>query len=170
MKQERAIEIVTYILVFLSMWVVSPWVGKFLDRFYYPFPNTFTDSLWLAVTGGMIALFGLGLVFWTIAVFKTLGRGTPNPKLPPKELVLKGPYRYSRNPMAFGGFLFLLGEAGVYQSPSLAGLTMLYALVLYLNTVYVEEPELRKRFGAPYENYCHNVPRFAPLFFWSKKN
>jgi protein-S-isoprenylcysteine O-methyltransferase Ste14 len=164
-KRERVIEIATYGMVFLAMWIISPWMGKLLDRLYYPYPGLFSDSLLLLLAGGLVVLSGLSLVMWTIVVFKTIGKGTPNPKVPPTELVISGPYHYCRNPMAFGGFLFLLGEAGIYQSPSLAGLSVLFAIVLYLNTVYVEEPELRKRFGRPYERYCKTTPRFIPNQF-----
>jgi deazaflavin-dependent oxidoreductase (nitroreductase family) len=64
--------------------------------------------------------------------------------------------------MALGGFLFLLGEAGIYQSPSLAVMAGLFLIILYFNAMYVEEPELRRRFGLPYEKYCQAVPRFLP--------
>lgn len=165
MNRERVIEIVTYIMVFLAMWIISPWIGKLLDQLYYPCPKLFSDSLLLLLVGGMIAILGFGLTMWTIVIFKTIGKGTPNPKVPPTEMVISGPYKYSRNPMAFGGFLFLLGESGIYQSPSLAGLTVLFAVILYLNTVYVEEPVLRKRFGQPYKRYCETVPRFIPKLF-----
>ena len=165
MKRERVIEIVTYIMVFLAMWVISPWVGKLLDRLYYPSPRLFSDSFLILVFGGMVGILGLGLTMWTIVVFKTIGKGTPNPKVPPIELVISGPYKYSRNPMAVGGFLFLLGESGIYQSPSLAGLAVLFAVILYLNTVHIEEPQLKKRFGQSYERYCETVPRFLPTLF-----
>lgn len=168
MKRESVIEIATYITVFLAIWVVCPWLGKFLDHFYYPYPELFSNSLLLLLVSGTIAILGYSLAVWSIVVFKTIGRGTPNPKVPPKELVISGPYKYSRNPMAFGGFVFLLGEAGVYQSPSLVGLAILYAVILYLNVVYIEEPVLRKRFGQSYERYCETVPRFLPKLFSSR--
>jgi protein-S-isoprenylcysteine O-methyltransferase Ste14 len=162
MRRERIIEIATYLVVFMAMWVISPWIGKLLDRLYYSYDGIFSRSLPVLLIGGMIAILGLSLVIWTILVFKIIGKGTPNPKLPPSELVVAGPYLYSRNPMAFGGFLFLLGESGIYQSPSLSGIAVLFAIILYFNAVYIEEPELRKRFGQPYEVYCENVPRFLP--------
>lgn len=169
MKRERVIEIATYIMVFLAMWIISPWIGKLLDQLYYPHPKLFSNSLLLLLVSGMIAILGFGLAMWTIVIFKTIGKGTPNPKVPPTEMVISGPYKYSRNPMAFGGFLFLLGESGIYQSPSLAGLAVLFAVILYLNTVYIEEPQLRKRFGQPYEKYCETVPRFLPKLFGHAK-
>jgi len=162
MTRERVLEAATYVMVFLAMWIISPWLGKLLDRLYYPSPGLFSNSVPVLLTGGILAIFGLSLVLWTITVFKTLGKGTPNPRLPPTELVIVGPYRYSRNPMALGGFLFLLGEAGIYQSPSLAVIAGLFLVILYFNAIYVEEPELKKRFGQPYEKYCRFVPRFFP--------
>lgn len=164
-KRERVIEIITYAVVFLAMWVISPWIGKLLDQLYYPYPRLISNSPVILLFSGTIAILGCGETMWTIVVFKTIGKGTPNPKVPPKELVISGPYKYSRNPMALGGFLFLLGESGIYQSPSLAGLTVLFAVILYLNTVYVEEPVLRQRFGQSYERYCETVPRFLPKMF-----
>lgn len=162
MKHERILEAVTYVIVFLAMWVISPAIGKFLDRIYYPYPELFSNSILVLLIGASVALLGLGLVLWTIIIFKTLGKGTPNPKMPPTELVIRGPYLYSRNPMALGGFLFLLGEAGIYQSPSLALIAGLFLIILYFNAMYVEEPELKKRFGEPYQKYCEVVPRFLP--------
>jgi protein-S-isoprenylcysteine O-methyltransferase Ste14 len=162
MKRERIIEIVTYIMVFLAMWVISPWIGKLIDQLYYPYPGLFSNSLPLLLVSGVIAILEFGLTMWTIVTFKTIGKGTPNPKVPPTKLVISGLYKYCRNPMALGGFLFLLGESGIYQSPSLAGLAILFAIILYFNTVYIEEPQLRKRFGQPYESYCETIPRFLP--------
>ncbi len=162
MKRDRLMETVTYLIVFLAMWVISPGIGKLLDRFYYPYPKLLSSYALILLTGVIVSILGFGLVLWTIVVFKTLGKGTPNPKLPPMELVISGPYRYSRNPMAFGGFLFLLGEAGIYQSPSLAVIAVLFFVILYFNAIYVEEPELRKRFGRSYDDYCRMVPRFLP--------
>jgi protein-S-isoprenylcysteine O-methyltransferase Ste14 len=35
-------------------------------------------------------------------------------------------------------------------------------VIIYLNAVFVEEPELLERFGEPYEDYLRRVPRFFP--------
>ncbi len=165
MNRKRALEIATYVIVFLAMWIISPWIGKLLDRLYYSYGETFSSSLPMLLIGGVFTILGLSLVIWTIVVFKIIGKGTPNPKLPPSELVVVGPYVYSRNPMALGGCLFLFGESGIYQSPSLLGIAVLFAIILYFNAVYIEEPELRKRFGQSYAAYCESVPRFLPNSF-----
>ena len=101
MKKDKAIEAATYIIVPLVMWVVSPLLGKFLDSFYFDFPYIFTNSILIIILGAILILCGTSLAVWTIFLFKTIGQGTPNPKLPPKVFVVAGPYQFSRNPMAY---------------------------------------------------------------------
>jgi len=169
MNRDKAIELATYIGVALAIWVVSPLLGKFTDSFYFHYPNVLAYSILIILLGACVTLLGTILAAWTIFLFKTKGQGTPNPKLPPKLFVISGPYRISRNPMALGGLLILLGEAVVYYSPSLLGIAILYGVIVYLNAKSVEEPELRKRFGEPYDDYLKRVPRFFPNpWKWSK--
>ncbi len=162
MNKDKIIEYATYIVVPFAMWVVSPLLGKFIDTFYFHYPNVLAGSSSIILLGVFIILPGIALVTWTIFLFKTKGQGTPNPHLPPKVLVISGPYRISRNPMALGGLLVLLGEAVIYYSPSLLGLAILFGIVIYFNAMFIEEPELRKRFSEPYKNYLKRVPRFFP--------
>ena len=162
MNKNRMIEAATYIVVFLLMWVVSPLLGKFLDSFYFDHPDTFTRSIPVLIAGTITLLCGTALAVWTIFLFKTIGQGTPNPKLPPKKFIVNGPYRFSRNPMALGGLLILIGESAIYYSPSLLGIAILYGVIIYFNAMFVEEPELKKRFGKPYTDYLTQVPRFFP--------
>jgi protein-S-isoprenylcysteine O-methyltransferase Ste14 len=162
MKRNKAIELATYIIVPTVMWVLSPMLGKYIDAFYFHYPNILATSLAIVLPGILLALCGTALAVWTIFLFKTEGQGTPNPKLPPKVFVVSGPYRFSRNPMAFGGLLILLGETAFYYSPSLLGISILYGIIIYLNAMFIEEPELIKRFGEPYTDYLRRVPRFFP--------
>ncbi|MFH1851219.1 MAG: isoprenylcysteine carboxylmethyltransferase family protein [Candidatus Neomarinimicrobiota bacterium] len=162
MHRNKIIEITTYIVVATAIWVVSPALGKYIDTFYFPYPKLLADSPATLLAGFGVILIGVILAVRTIVLFKTEGGGTPNPKLPPRNFVVSGPYRISRNPMAVGGFFTLVGESIVYYSPSLAGISLLFAIILYFNTRFIEEPELRRRFGAPYEEYLRRVPRFFP--------
>jgi len=126
-------------------------------------------SIQIILLGIVTISLGTILVLWTIFLFKTKGQGTPNPKLPPKEFIVCGPYKFTRNPMALGGLLILIGEAIFYFSPSLLAIGVLYGVIVYLNAMYVEEPELRIRFGNAYEDYLKQVPRFLPNpFHWYK--
>lgn len=162
MNKDRVIEIATYIVVPLLIWVVSPILGKYIDSFYFHYPDLFASSVVMILLAACLMLSGTVLAIWTIYLFKTKGQGTPNPKIPPKVFVVSGPYRFSRNPMAFGGLLILLGEAALYYSPSLFGLAILYGIVIYFNAMLIEEPELKRRFGSAYMDYLKQVPRFFP--------
>ena len=162
MQKETVIEAATYIIVPSMMWVVSPLLGKWLDSFYFHYPNMFAVSPAILIPGVLISAGGMVLALWTIYLFKTIGQGTPNPSLPPKVFVVSGPYKFSRNPMALGGLLVLIGESVFYYSPSLLGIALLYGVIIHLYIVFVEEPVLIKRFGEPYLDYLKRVPRFFP--------
>ena len=64
--------------------------------------------------------------------------------------------------MIFGVFLILLGEAIVFASLPLLGWAILFIVVNMIYIPLVEEPGLVKRFGAEYEEYRRNVPRWVP--------
>jgi protein-S-isoprenylcysteine O-methyltransferase Ste14 len=109
----------------------------------------------------LIAL-GLLLVVSTVRLFATVGRGTLAPWDPTERLVVRGPYRYVRNPMISGVLCILLGEAVLFGS---LPLLLWFAVVLAVNAVYlplVEEPGLQRRFGEDYERYRTHVPRWIP--------
>lgn len=90
-------------------------------------------------------------------------RGTPVPFNPPRELVVAGPYRWSRNPMMTGLLTAMLGGAFMLRSAALAAIVLpVVALIMYLVIRFVEEPELEQRFGEAYRRYRAATPRFVP--------
>lgn len=116
----------------------------------------------LAALGAALLAAGLGMIAWTVSLFVRIGRGTLAPWDPTSRLVVRGPYRYVRNPMISGVLAVLLGEAALFGS--LAVLAW-WAFVFALNAVYfvlIEEPDLRDRFGAEYEAYAARTPRWLP--------
>jgi len=116
----------------------------------------------LAAAGVLLVAAGVALIGWTVALFAAVGRGTLAPWDPTRRLVVRGPYRHVRNPMISGVLAVLLGEAALFASPALL---IWFAVVLAVNAVYfplVEEPGLRRRFGADYERYRAAVPRWLP--------
>jgi protein-S-isoprenylcysteine O-methyltransferase Ste14 len=92
------------------------------------------------------------------------GKGTPLPLDPPKKLVVEGPYRIIRNPMYWGVGSVILGEAAVFHSVALTELAIIFAGGVVLFVLFVEEPVLKRKFGAEYEEYCRRVPRWLPSF------
>ena len=99
--------------------------------------------------------------FWGFAI---RGRGTPAPIDPPKKLVVDGPYGVVRNPMYWSVALVMLGEALMFRSLLLAEVTVAFFAAAMLFVLLYEEPALRRKFGAEYEEYCQRVPRWIPRF------
>jgi protein-S-isoprenylcysteine O-methyltransferase Ste14 len=118
----------------------------------------------IAVQAGGLGLLIAGLTLFVASLrrFATEGRGTLAPWDPPRELVVRGPYRYVRNPMISGVLLVLVGEGLVLRSRA----HLLWACVFFaINSVYIpllEEPTLERRFGERYREYRRHVPRLVP--------
>jgi protein-S-isoprenylcysteine O-methyltransferase Ste14 len=103
---------------------------------------------------------GLAIYVWCVADFAIAGRGTPAPIDPPRELVVRGLYRRTRNPMYVGVVSVLAGEAWLLGSPAHALWAAAVLTLFHSFVVGYEEPSLRRRFGAAYERYCAAVPRW----------
>ena len=118
---------------------------------------------WGAWLGGVALLLAGGALFVSsLGRFGNEGRGTLAPWDPPKQLVVRGPYAYVRNPMISGVILLLLAEALFLRSLPHLQWAGIFALI---NAVYIpllEEPVLRTRFGKEYRDYSENVPRLIP--------
>ena len=112
---------------------------------------------------GLVAtLVGASILIRCIVDFARLGRGTLAPVDPPKELVVRGLYRYVRNPMYVGVVLVLLGESTLFRSTDLLLYTGVFFLIVNLFVMLYEEPTLRARFGESYEQYRRTVGRWIP--------
>jgi protein-S-isoprenylcysteine O-methyltransferase Ste14 len=112
---------------------------------------------------GLLLLLGTSIYLWCIWDFATAGRGTPAPIDPPRSLVVRGLYKYTRNPMYLGVLSVIAGWAVLFQSTSLAIYAISILAMFHLFVLLYEEPHLRKVFGASYEVYCHEVSRWLPL-------
>ena len=114
------------------------------------------------VAGMVIGAAGAVIALWCIFTFASVGRGTPAPFDPPRRLVIRGPYRFVRNPMYIGAGLALAGATLFYESLPLLSYTGIFFLIAHLFVVRYEEPTLRRTFGQEYEAYCGRVRRWRP--------
>jgi protein-S-isoprenylcysteine O-methyltransferase Ste14 len=152
--------IAVVVLPFAVTVIIPLWIGR-RNAIRFTRPDTAGDVLAIAGSG-ICAAIGLTLVVATVYLFATVGRGTLAPWDPPREFVVRGPYRYVRNPMISGVLLILIAEALALRSAPLAQWTVLF---LAINLVYIpltEEPVLQRRFGDSYRRYTENVRRFLP--------
>lgn len=116
----------------------------------------------------------LDVLGWAIAVVAALslaycarslsrvGHGTPYPRLPPAQLVATGPFAHVRNPIILSWGWLLIGLALGLRLTGLLALLAPATVAVHLYIVYHEEPILRQRFGAAFEDYCRRVPRWIP--------
>jgi protein-S-isoprenylcysteine O-methyltransferase Ste14 len=114
------------------------------------------------IAGMIIGAIGAAVALWCVLTFVFIGKGTPAPFDPPRRLVIRGPYRFVRNPMYIGAGLALLGTALFYQSWPLLIYAGVFFVATHLFVVLYEEPTLRRTFGNEYEAYCRRVKRWLP--------
>jgi len=152
------IRTITYASLFVGL-VLIYLPGRLLSWFGILRPSAIT----LAQIAGMaVGMIGAAVALWCVFTFAFIGRGTPAPFDPPRQLVRKGPYRFVRNPMYIGADLALVGAALFYESIPLLGYAVLFLLVAHIFVVLYEEPALRRTFGKDYETYCRRVRRWWP--------
>ena len=108
------------------------------------------------------AIAGAATYFWCLWDFAVTGRGTPAPVDPPKQLIVRGLYRYVRNPMYLGVLLVIVAWNLAFPSGALVQYGLAVAVAFHLTVLLIEEPLLRHKFGAAYEAYLHAVPRWIP--------
>jgi protein-S-isoprenylcysteine O-methyltransferase Ste14 len=131
-------------------WVEQRW------QLAVPFPS-------IAATAGM-AVFVLASIlgFWSAAAMSTRGGGTPLPSAMPNRLVVAGPYRYVRNPMAL---------AGIVQGAAVGLMLGSWLVVVYAvagsivwNCIVrpLEEADLEARFGDDFRSYRNSVRCWWP--------
>lgn len=116
-------------------------------------------GLWLGTTLFLLSsLLGLASSLFMVRD----GGGTPLPLDQTKALVVSGPYRFVRNPMAIAGVGQVLAIAVVCQSWPLAVYSLLGAVIWHVVVRPIEEHDLVQRFGAPYVEYRKCVKCWAP--------
>lgn len=113
-----------------------------------------------AILFGAISSLGV----WGSIVMSKIGKGTPLPLDHARNLVIRGPYAFVRNPMAVSGVGQGLAVALFLGSPLVVLYALMGSLVWQLIFRPLEEDDLATRFGAPYEQYKRAVKCWIPRF------
>lgn len=120
----------------------------------------------------ILLLFGLMFALWSNLILNTIGKGGPlevaGIEVTPKtqNLVVTGPYKYTRNPMLFGACVIYYAEAIYLNSFAAIATVALFMTFMLIFVKLTEERRLLKEFGNNYEEYRRRVPMFVP---WIQK-
>jgi protein-S-isoprenylcysteine O-methyltransferase Ste14 len=136
----------------LIPWWITHW--EFLPPFF--------DLQATRAVGILLIVAGLPGLVDSFARFALQGLGTPAPIAPPQNLVVTGLYRYVRNPIYVAVVAVILGQAILFGDWRLMTYGGLMWLAFHAVVLAFEEPVLAEKFGAQYEDFRANVPRWIP--------
>jgi protein-S-isoprenylcysteine O-methyltransferase Ste14 len=114
------------------------------------------------VFGAILVAGGLAMLIESFVRFAVEGRGTPAPPAPTAELVVRGAYRYVRNPMYVAVSGIIIGQVLLFANWGLLIYAAVIMLAFHLFVVFYEEPTLARTHGQSYEKYRAAVPRWMP--------
>lgn len=119
------------------------------------------------LTGWLVFLGASAIGLWSCVTMALIGHGTPLPAETARDLVVEGPYRFVRNPMAVAGALQTIGVGLIFGSWLVVAIAVAGAVAWNVVIRPGEEADLAERFGPAYEHYrsevrCWVVTRPSP--------
>lgn len=119
------------------------------------------SARWIAI-GTALLIAGVCIATWAASALVRHGKGTPFPLDPTKRLVRSGPYRYVRNPQAIAMTWLVLGVIAILDNAWMWLLVPMIAVYLEGMAYPWEKRQLTRQFGAEFEAYASEVPRWLP--------
>ncbi len=127
---------------------------------YAAMPMWFPVDRFVTIAAGIAAIAAaFALLLAARNLFARTGQN-PRPWTPTPELVLAGPYRYTRNPMYVGMTLLQIGLGLAFDNAWIVLLAPAALLVVHAIAVVPEERYLTAKFGADYTAYRARVRRY----------
>jgi protein-S-isoprenylcysteine O-methyltransferase Ste14 len=103
---------------------------------------------------------GLGLFLWSLATHAAAYPQAVPGRFATPRLVVRGPYRWSRNPMYLAAVMAWSGWAIFYGSPAVVVGTLLMWLAFAWVVIPREEHALAEQYQAEYLMYCRATRRW----------
>ena len=128
------------------------------------------DSLIVSIVGMIFVLIGAVFMVWSNIDMVKIGRGCPTDGFNialgerTKKLIVQGPYKYTRNPMLFGTFVFYVGLALLFNSYSALIVPIVFVSYMVWHVKKFEEPRLYNDFKDEYVEYKKRTPLLFPKF------
>jgi hypothetical protein len=148
-------------------------IGDFLFRYrnflfplclplaFLPGAPLFDHVLVAAALGFATSALGEAVRASTIGL-QYIVRGGRDRRVYAEDLVTGGFYSHTRNPMYVGNMLILLGLTLTSNSWTCVAVVVPFYAFVCAAIVAAEERYLRGRFGADFDAYCRDVPRWLP--------
>jgi 1-acyl-sn-glycerol-3-phosphate acyltransferase len=149
-------------LVALAFTVFIPWAMVRLAPYLEPHVPDTPFEMPREIVGLAMALLGAYVAFRAVMVLSFSGKGWPGDE--PEHLVDTQIYRFVLHPMYWGYTVFWGGVAIHRGSVGLLAETAILGIAFTLWCILVEEPRLRRRFGAKYENHRRRTPTLLPVW------
>jgi protein-S-isoprenylcysteine O-methyltransferase Ste14 len=130
---------------------------------FVPGPSIYDDRMDALLAGGLLVIAG-GLVRVLTIGLDYIIRGGRNRRVYAEDLVTTGIYAHTRNPMYIGNLLILAGTALASNSWLCFAVAVPAFCFIYAAIVAAEEQFLRAKFGAGFEAYARDVPRWGVRF------
>jgi protein-S-isoprenylcysteine O-methyltransferase Ste14 len=111
------------------------------------------------VVGITIGLIAFAIVIPARVLFSRTGQN-PIPWKPTPELIFRGPYRITRNPMYVGMTTFQVGLGVAVNNLWIVALALPALMIVHFIAVLPEERYLIEKFGEPYQAYLARVRRY----------
>jgi protein-S-isoprenylcysteine O-methyltransferase Ste14 len=121
-----------------------------------------TRPVVLIAVGAILIAAGCAVLLYAFGQFVVDGLGTPAPPAPTGLLVIRGLYRYVRNPMYLAVLAAIVGQAVLLARPVLLAYALAVSAAFVAFVRWYEEPSLRRRYGDAYDLYRERVPGWLP--------
>jgi protein-S-isoprenylcysteine O-methyltransferase Ste14 len=132
--------------------------GAALNHFVWPLHVPLPSGLRIGI-GVVPVVAGVAIIASTLVHFKRTGQD-PKPWKPTPSLILRGPYRFSRNPIYVGMVLAFFGLGVAIDVLWVSAFALLALFVVHLVAVVPEERYLAELFGEQYARYRDRVHRY----------
>ena len=147
--------------------------GIFWLIFLYLVPMAILKIESLTGINGFVAQKEIGwILFWIFSLvgihsgftMSWRGKGTPLPLDCPNKLVIEGPYKIVRNPMAIAGIGQGICVGIIWGSYAIISYSIIGAFLWHILVRPIEEKDLEQRFGKSYLEYKSRIKCWIPKY------
>jgi protein-S-isoprenylcysteine O-methyltransferase Ste14 len=133
----------------LLVFIILHFIFPIIQIIHFPF----------TLSGIILIIIGLAINGQGIILLRK-NKTTLKPHEKPSSLIVKGPFRYSRNPIYLGGLILVLGIVVLLGSLIAFVLPILVFLIMEFHFIPIEEKKLEESFEKEYRDYKERVRRW----------